>query len=72
MTVPEMLRSLPPIEGAILRMLYGLVPERPYEHTLTEIAERLEISVARAAFLRDSALYALKRAASREKTSDCR
>ena len=59
MNVSEALRNLPALEAAAVRMAYGLVSERPYQHTDREIGLRLEVTTGQARMLREAGLYKL-------------
>ena len=54
------LNSLPLTEQAALRMRFGLVKDRPYEHGNAEIAMRLDITVSQANQIVAAGLHRLK------------
>ena len=54
------LNDLPFLENAALRMRFGLVEERPYEHRNSEIARRLDITVSQANQIVEAGLHRLK------------
>ena len=54
------LNDLPWLENAALRMRFGLVDDRPYEHGNAEIARRLDITPAQANRIVEQGIYHLK------------